>query len=149
MGDVLMAGVSLTGDWKKLSGRLSGMVSKMQHAQTMTEAMGEALASSTKQRFKTETDPEGNKWEPSIRAMTEGGKTLTDTAVLKNSIGYEATKTHVAVGTNVVYGAIHQLGGKAGRGLAADIPERPFLGVSDADMEELKGIAEDFIQEGL
>lgn len=141
-----MAGVTFTGDWQKLGRKITGTISKMEHATTMTQAMGEALVASTKGRFKSETGPDGNKWKPSIRAELEGGKTLTDTAVLRNSIGYEATRTHVAVGTNVVYAAIHQLGGKAGKGLAVDLPARPFLGVNDEDMAELRSIAEEFIK---
>ncbi len=50
-------------------------------------------------------------WPPSIRAMTKGGKTLIDTARLKNSMVAAVTgPTTLRVGTNVRYAAVHQFG---------------------------------------
>ena len=74
------------------------------------------------------------------------GQILVRTGRLKNSIFYEAGKDHVTVGTNVVYAAIHQFGGKAGRKHAAKIPARPFLVVQDEDLEEIKEIILDYIK---
>ena len=50
---------------------------------------------------------------------------------------YDAYQDHVEVGTNVKYAAIHQFGGRAGRGHRAEIPARPFLGVADEDWGEI------------
>ena len=144
-----MAGVKLTGDWKKFERMIGKTITKMQHTQTLTEAIGETLVASTRERFENEERPDGTKWDKSARAEAEGGLTLTDEAILKNSIGYEASRKMLAVGTVEVYGAIHQFGGKAGRGLAATIQETAFLGISEDDEDEIKGIAEDFMAEGL
>lgn len=75
------------------------------------DQIGASLADSTRRRFDNEQAPDGSPWPPSMRALAEGGKTLTDTARLKTSITFEADDTGVSVGTNVVYAAIHQLGG--------------------------------------
>ena len=37
------------------------------------------------------------------------------------------------IGTNVVYSAIHQFGGKAGRGKKVSIPARPFILLQEED----------------
>ena len=67
--------------------------------------------------------------------------------MLRNSITVQATENQVEVGTNVLYAAIHQLGGKAGRGKKAIIPSRPFLPDQDSlDWPEVKATLQDFLQ---
>jgi phage virion morphogenesis protein len=51
----------------------------------------------------------------------------------------------VAVGTNRVYAAIHQLGGQAGRGRKVTIPARPYLGVSAADRVRILAVLKWFL----
>lgn len=71
---------------------------------------------------------------------SEGKKTLIDTARLQNSIHPRAYKDRAVVGTNVVYAAIHQFGGKAGRGKKVTIPARPFLMVQEEDWAMIKHV---------
>lgn len=52
------------------------------------------------------------RWKPSRRARTTGGKTLMKTARLKNSMTMKVLGRILRVGTNVVYAAIHHLGGR-------------------------------------
>jgi phage virion morphogenesis protein len=77
--------------------------------------------------FEEEESPGGEKWEPSQRAESEGGQTLSDTGMLKGSIDTQVFPDHAVVGSNLVYAAIHQLGGAAGRGHSVNLPARPFL----------------------
>ena len=51
-------------------------------------------------------------WKPSKRVLKKGGRTLQDTGRLASSIRPSHTKTDAIVGTNVIYAAIHQFGGK-------------------------------------
>lgn len=127
-------------------------------------AMAQAMRTSTLERFKQGRGPDGKKWPVSKRALAEGGKTLIDTARLKNSIRTKSDVTGFAVGTNVIYASTHQQGvkgrtirAKTGRGLRfkvdgrwvtakkvrIKIAPRPFLGISEEDMHELKGTMED------
>ena len=98
--------------------------------------------------------------------QTEGGKTLIQSAQLRNSIKSKSDATGFAVGTNVKHAATHQFG-EPGRTIRARrkkalhfqvggkwvskkqvrirIPARPFLGLSDDDMQEIKATVEDFI----
>ena len=73
----------------------------------------------------------------------KGGQILQDTGQLAASISSSSDATSATVGSNKVYAAIHQLGGKAGRGHKATIPARPFLPV-DAQ-GNLQPEAEDLI----
>ncbi|WP_338011677.1 phage virion morphogenesis protein [Desulforamulus putei] len=134
--------------------------------------LAEALRTSTRERFQQQKSPEGKPWKKSIRAIQEGGATLTDSAGLKNSIKSTADSTGFAVGTNKVYARTHQFGekgrkvtirAKTSRGLIFQvggrwirkkqvtvnikIPARPFLGISEEDMQEIRGTLEDIIAE--
>ena len=95
--------------------------------QPAMENIGRALKTGTQLRFRTTTGPDGQQWEESLRARNEGGQTLSLTRRLRNSVTYQASNASVAVGTNVVYAAIHQLGGviRAKNGPFLSIPVTP------------------------
>jgi phage virion morphogenesis protein len=135
----------------------------IKNPEPLFKEIGAALVTSTDTRFEEEQDPDGNPWPQSLRALQTGGKTLTDTAKLSGSITFEASDDGVAIGTNVIYAAIHQFGGtikaKTKRGLrfraggnsgwvtkmSVDIPQRAFLGVSDDDQETIENIGSDWL----
>jgi phage virion morphogenesis protein len=133
---------------------------------------GEYLLRSTDERFRQEKGPDGAPWEQnadvtllryiaakkglSKRKTQTGGRTLTQKGakalgskrVLRNSgqlqdtIRYQASADALSVGTNKVYAAMQQFGGKRSRWphLWGDIPARPFLGLSGADETEVLAI---------
>lgn len=93
---------------------------------------------------------------------------------LAASINYQADKDSVKIGTNKIYGAVHQFGAKKGsfgtvaanikahlrKGIKVkahtrkmklpwgDIPARPFLMVQDEDWEEIRAALNDHITGG-
>lgn len=128
------------------------------------EEIGEALVTSTRRRFETETGPDGKVWPKSLRALLEGGKTLSDSGRLGRII-HQASDDSVMVGTDAPYAAIHQFGGtiraKTAAGLRftlADgsarivtqvrMPARPFLGLDEDDGAEILFILENHLWEG-
>ncbi len=62
-----------------------------------------------------------------------GKKILIDSGRLKNSIAYKVNKTKLYVGTTVIYAALHQFGGYAGRNKKVYIPARPYLLMQERD----------------
>lgn len=98
---------------------LAAALAKMAAADTdalpVMQQIGSFMETETLLRFEREAGPDGRKWPQSLRAKHSGGQTLTDTARLRQSIVSEATPTSAAVGTNLVYAAIHQLGGTISR----------------------------------
>jgi phage virion morphogenesis protein len=65
-----------------------------------------------------------------------GRKVLTDSTDLRNSVApVSITPRGLIIGTNVVYAAIHQFGGQAGRGRKVTIPRRPYMLFQDEDVE--------------
>lgn len=140
-----MAGASFKMNLSSLAGPVALAVTAVKNRQDMAKSIGNMLVSSAIERFEKGEDPEGKKWQVSQRAKDEGGQTLVDKAILKNSITFEASPEMVVVGTNEEYGAIHQYGGQAGRGKKTRIPERPYLGFSEEDAEETVAIMHRFL----
>lgn len=156
--------VRIDGEVDELFARLNQM-SGIDKAGVMN-AIAEGLRTSTLERFSSEESPEGTKWKPSIRATGQGGKTLTKSVALKNSIKAQADGAGAAVGTNMVYAATHQFGdertirAKNSRYLQfqirdrwvsvpsvrVNIPARPFLGISKEDEEEIKAILDEVFE---
>jgi phage virion morphogenesis protein len=130
--------------------------------QPLMDQIGSYLQMTADRRFELETGPDGKAWLKSQRARLEEGQTLTDSARLRQSITHHATGEAVEVGTNVIYAAIHQFGGrivpKNGRALrfpvpggewvtvaAVDIPARPYLGLDNADREEIPALVREYL----
>ncbi|MDQ1229277.1 phage virion morphogenesis protein [Sphingomonas sp. SORGH_AS_0879] len=110
------------------------------------------LADTTRERFETETDPTGRKWTPSRRVIEHGGKTLTLSGDLGNSIAEDWGPDFAAAGPERsggagVYALIHQTGGEirprekkalsfGGRIVAkVIIPRRSYLGFNDVNAD--------------
>lgn len=136
-----MGGVSFEMDMDKLQRSIGVAMARANRSQDLMEQIGEALITSVSERFRSGVGPDGKKWKPSQRAIKDGGKTLVKdpNGGLSNSILYEVSPQMVVIGTrDIPYARIHQLGGKAGRGLRVNLPARPYLGIDDEDRTEIK-----------
>lgn len=81
--------------------------------------IGEAMVTVTKGRFETSTGPDGKLWAPlsKARAKEKRKKGLPEKPLiahghLRGGIAYQLTGDGVAWGSNLVYAAIHQFGGR-------------------------------------
>lgn len=125
-------------------------------------SLGAIVKNATLINFKKETSPDGTPWIPSKRAQKEGGQTLRDTGILRNSISYQVVSdTEVQIGTNVPYGAIHQFGfdgiigvpahTRAGHSVKAHdrklvMPARPFIGINNQVLKNIDKAIEQWSQ---
>ncbi|EIJ5166959.1 TPA: phage virion morphogenesis protein [Salmonella enterica] len=82
------------------------------------------LLTETQLNFMDEGRPS---WTPSLAAVERDGQTLQNTGRLMGSVSTDHDDRQAAVGTNVVYGAIHQFGGEAGRNQSVELEARPYL----------------------
>lgn len=162
-------GVRTRGDFNQLAQALR-KASQLDIKNKLGKPVGEAMVSSTRERFRTSKDPTGKPWKPlSATTVNLGFKKkdykksgglkkgvaereakrliLVQKSILKNSISAKPEGTQVAVGTNVTYARIHQLGGKAGRRKKVTIPARPYLGVSDSDQREIERLTAKMLEE--
>lgn len=107
-----MDGISIRIDPGDAVGFLDAAAREADDLLPLTRNVGALLVQSARDRISiSNVGPDGVAWEQSARAKEDGGKTLEDTARLRDSIDYYATEAGVAVGTNVAYAAIHQFGG--------------------------------------
>lgn len=142
----------------------------------MTPAMRSAaqvLRSDIVERFDTQTAPNGAAWKPlsaasilsrarrhapagyrkrrakTVARFAGGAKALLDTGALRNSIKVlHASSAEALVGTNLRYAAIHNFGGKAGRGRKVTIPARPFMGLSQAGKSDVLDVISRYLAIG-
>lgn len=94
----------------------------------------------TRERFRMQIGPDGNRWKPSLRVQLHGGKTLTKDGHLGDTITSRSGSNFAEWGSNRIYAAIHQLGGNAGRGLRSKIVPREYLGVNDENDSDILDI---------
>ncbi|AGG89920.1 phage virion morphogenesis protein [Rhodanobacter denitrificans] len=113
--------------------------------------IGEYLLRSTRDRGDHEVDPDGRRWralEPSYRrwkAKKRPGVPILkfDHHMLGDQLSWQLDgDTAVLVGTNAIYGAVHQFGSRdPNRG----IPARPWLGISATDADEIVALTRDHL----
>jgi len=167
-----MAGafLEITANTPEIQAALRELTAALNDLTPAMRDIGEALLNSTRERFRTSTDPTGQKWKPlspatleqraraaggSIRRGQNQGRYTKRAAVavagamplifsgrLFGTLGYRADKDSVRVGTPIPYGATHQFG-------RDPIPARPFLGLSAADETEVVAIIHDHLHRAL
>jgi phage virion morphogenesis protein len=107
-------------------------------------SIGEQVRTQTELRWERQVDPDGIPWEP-LSAFTLSWKRknsrilriLESTGRLRDSISYQVFGDRVTIGTNVSYAAKHQLG--------INVPQRRFLGLSEADISEIILLLDNYI----
>lgn len=124
-------------------------IKQCENLHPLLDRVADKVYNTSMNSFDKESSPFGEKWQPLAKSTLKhktSNKILRDTGTLQSSINsrtkLQQTKTStqgsasgiVSIGTNLEYAPIHQFGGKAGRGLKVNIPERPFLPVKDNEI---------------
>lgn len=164
-----MAGINISIDEQSLQNLFSKLNELSRFSQEPRIALaqiGESLQRSTRERFTTQTAPDGTPWEPlsqNTKKHRNQNKILTLRGHLQSKLRWQADNTKVELGTNSVYAAVHQFGmkkGYAGTGQFktkkgsfqipwGNIPARPFLGISSSDQNLILKILETHIAKAL
>lgn len=98
---------------------IRNLIAILANRQPFFAAVGEHIVGETGRRFRTETGPDGQPWEPlkpstvkkRAKRRRSAIKILRERGYLAGSINYAATNDEVRIGSPVEYAAIHQLGG--------------------------------------
>jgi phage virion morphogenesis protein len=93
---------------------LQNLTGKLQDLTPVMRDVGEIVLEHIKDNFKRGTAPDGTPWKPSLRVLEQGGKTLIDRGILRNSFHVQPARRNVMVGTADVRAAVHQFGVRAG-----------------------------------
>lgn len=165
-----MTGVRITVSFEdaELQGALRRVRDGLRDRAGLLGAIGVGLAANTRDRFDAAEDPDGGAWKalnPAYAATKKGPGILREAGMrggLQGSITSAVDGNSVIVGTNKVYGAVHQFGATirpkkpggalvfqlAGRTIIAGkvtIPARPYLGFSDQDRTTVIEAVEDLL----
>ena len=137
-----------------------------QNRAPLMRSLAGIMADAVEENFAQEGRPKWLGIQPNPRR--DGGKILQDSGRLAASIVSSSDNDGAVVGTNVKYAAIHQFGGQTrahiirprnkkalafgGRVVkqvnhpGSKIPARPFLNLTEVDLDEMEGTAEDYLR---
>ena len=102
--------IEIKANAREIQENLSRLSGRMRNLSPVMRQIGEIVRTSVERNFAGTGRPA--KWPESLRVKRKGGQTLSDTGRLRRSFTVRADNSSVAVGTNVIYAAIHQFGGK-------------------------------------
>lgn len=152
--------IDLTLDDREVRAALDRLQRRLSDMTPVMREIGELLTERARQRFFTSTGPDGQRWAPNKPSTLEsylrgyyggahrgkrGGLTkkaaaraaakkplIGESKALSTTVHYQAGRDSVTIGSPMVYAAIQQFGGQAGRGKRVSIPARPFLPVTQS-----------------
>lgn len=136
-----MAGAYIEIDDAAVLAALDRLIAAGERPRPALSEIGESLLQSTRKRFSDQVSPDGQPWAPlspayAKRKAKKGGRSRDLILVLNGYLAelnaYQLGDDEVAIGTNRIYGAVHQFGWPE-----RNIPARPFLGVSEGDRTEI------------
>lgn len=149
--------VQIQVDDRQINAALDRLIAVGQSPREVMRDIATYGENSTRDRFKQQAGPDGTPWKPlkggffksipkkhlrkdgKLRStqkafdFIQGRKILIKSNRLINSIVPNSGNNFAEWGSNVIYAAIHQAGGKAGRGHTVEIPARPYLGINADD----------------
>jgi phage virion morphogenesis protein len=107
--------------------------------------LGESLLNSTRARFDSMAAPDGAPWAPLSPAYQKTKPKhkdliLTLNGYLRGTLAYQASPRALRLGSPMNYAAQHQFGDPA-----RHLPARPFLGLSEADRQEIIATLQDWL----
>jgi phage virion morphogenesis protein len=134
---------SIEVDDDDIRGALQRLLSATGDVSPALTSIGEILVPSTRRRFSSKTGPDGEAWERNSPVTIERkgrDNPLVEHGDLRWQIAYQlAGSDTLEVFSNLPYAAMQQFGGTKAEfpWLWGDIPERPFLGVSEDDKDAI------------
>ena len=155
--------IEVTFDDAKVRAALNRLVAAGRDLTPLMREIGEHLLTTTRERFVTQTAPDGTPWTPlsettKRRKRRNKDKVLTERGFLRGNLTFQAGSDEVLVGSPSIYAGTQQFGAKKGafgstsKGAPipwGDIPARPFLGLSHDDETEIGHLVIDYLNEQL
>ncbi len=143
------ANIRVNVDDKRVRETLNRLVRAGGDMEDALAAIGEHLITSHRARFAEGVDPEGTPWAPLdpktvARKKRNADKALIASGMLMETLRYQTAADRLEFGTDRIYGATHQFGRPE-----ANIPARPFLGVSREDEAEIEAIIAEHIRRAI
>ena len=139
-------------DNQEVERRLQEIAKKSSNLRPLMKNIAGIFASATEDNFAEEGRPD--KWidlsdvtkKQRKKIGKYPGQILQVTGQLASSVNTYYDDDSAIIGSNLAYAAIHQLGGQAGKNKKVTIPARPYLKLTDDDLEEIMESVEKYIQ---
>ena len=130
-------------DNKEVLTRLQELASRGENLRPLMKNIAGIMSTATEDNFKDEGRPE--KWvdlsETTKKQRQKIGKypgqILQVSGQLASSVSTAYDNDSAVIGSNLAYAAIHQLGGQTGKNKKTTIPARPYLKLTDDNIEEI------------
>ena len=130
-------------DNKEVLTRLQELASRGENLRPLMKNIAGIMATATEDNFKNEGRPD--KWvdlsETTKKQRQKIGKypgqILQVSGQLASSVSTAYDDNSAVIGSNLVYAAIHQLGGQTGKNKKTTIPARAYLKLTDDNFEEI------------
>ncbi|KKP40294.1 MAG: prophage MuMc02, virion morphogenesis protein [Candidatus Peregrinibacteria bacterium GW2011_GWC2_33_13] len=138
-------------DDKEIQQVLKNLISKTENLRPLMKNIAGIMMDSIEENFEQEGRSE--KWEKlspvTIKKRSKKGywpgRILQTQGDLAASITSKYDENSAIVGTNKVYASIHQFGGDAGRNKKVKIPTRPYLKLTDEDLNQILEATKDYL----
>ena len=125
----------------EIQNQLKRLEDGVENRYMLMRRLSETMHTAVKLNFKKGGRP---KW---LGLKYRAGKPLSDSGRLKDSFSTLSDNDTALVGTNIVYAAIHNFGGMAGRNRKVRIPQREFLTLTDDDKQALMDDVQDYFSD--
>ena len=125
----------------EIQNQLKRLEDGVENRYLLMRRLSETMHTAVKLNFRYAGRP---KW---LGLKYRAGKPLTDTGRLKDSFSTMYDNDTTLVGTNIIYAAIHNFGGQAGRNRKVRIPQREFLTLTDDDKQALMDDVQDYFSD--
>lgn len=122
----------------EIQNQLKRLEDGVENRYLLMRRLSETMHTAVKLNFRYAGRP---KW---LGLKYRAGKPLTDTGRLKDSFSTMYDNDTALVGTNIIYAAIHNFGGQAGRNRKVTIPQREFLVLTNEDEQSLMDDVQDY-----
>ena len=133
-----------------LERKMRGVVLGLQQPAELMDDLSEVMYNEVIKNFEMQGRPSWKKLSPVTLAKKKGNRKLQEGGANSEDLigSFEArVEGNTAVVSNAVtYAAIHNFGGKAGRGLKVDIPARPFMTIPASGRQALADACADFLE---
>ena len=141
-----MAGALIEIDYNDADVRaaLKKLLAKLGGLEPVFRDIGESLLISHRERFDRAVSPEGVPWPDLSPAYQQRKRRNRDKILVLDGwlrqLHYTASDAELDLGTDRIYGAIHQFGDSA-----RHIPARPFLGLDEAERATVLDLLEEWL----
>jgi len=143
--------IKITIDDREVKKMLQELQHKAKNMRPVMRNIAGIMHDAVEENFETQGRPRWKLLKPATIKQRERkgywpGKILQMRGELAGSISSRHDRDSAQVGTNKAYAAIHQFGGEAGKGKKATIPARPFLKLTDEDLNEVKKEIKEYLK---